>query len=249
MEESQFQQLIEDIRENGQRVEIVKIGEEIVDGRKRFRACELLGIEPRVIDLSGQDPEQVSYSLNILRTHYTSGQRAMFAARRAKLLKGYRKPDISQKGEVVTQARAAQEAGVSVSKIAAAKRIRREGAPEVTAAVEAGRLSLHSAEEIVTSVPIQEQPAIVDRVIKAAQGKRKQTPAKVLGKTKGFNRSPRRPIAERIERGIAQTETAGDLLLLFMSEDREVHSVAWVKRLCVARTVLSRVIDLLRKRS
>ena len=255
MDEAESRQLVEDIRENGQLVPIVKIGNEVVDGRKRLRACEELGIEPKVIDLSGQDPEQLSYSLNILRTHYTTGQRAMFAARRANLAPRQKKSDlaIARSEKPVTQAEAAGEAAVHISDVAAAKRIRREAAPEVVAAVEAGRLTLHSAKKIVASLPLTEQPAAVESVVRAARGKKRQTPvsalAKLAGTPKRTNASPFRSLAGRMDRGIDQLETAVELLPGFVAEDGDVHNPKWTKRLCAARTVLGRVIDSLRRRA
>src|SRR3990167_10011377 len=90
MKDTQFNALVEDIRQHGQLVPIWKSGDEIIDGRKRARACSLLGIPLKTVDVSdGRDPQSLSYSLNILRTHYTIGQRAAFASTRATLNKGH----------------------------------------------------------------------------------------------------------------------------------------------------------------
>lgn len=127
-----FSQLIEDIRQHGQLVPIWMSGDEVIDGRKRLQACALLGIEPKAVDLSpDQDPAALVYSLNILRTHYTPSQRAMFAAKRAKWPKGKTKAQTAKfSGLDLTGPEAAKEAGVAESAVRTAKRILREGAPE-----------------------------------------------------------------------------------------------------------------------
>lgn len=74
----------------------------------------------------------------------------MFAAGRATVRRGDnaawrhhgRTPNLGFK----TIVEAAQEAGVSTGAVDQAKAIRRDAAPEVVKAVEAGRLTLHSAE-------------------------------------------------------------------------------------------------------
>lgn len=246
-----FQELVESIRDQGQLVPIWKSGDEIIDGRKRLRACILLGIEPVVVDVSpSQDTVAVAYSLNILRTHYTTSQRAMFAESRANMTKGdgaaRRHADqgespaylnLEMQKRSITEA--AQEAGVSAGAVNVARAIRRNGAPEVTTAVVAGALTLYSAEQIVKTVPKGAQPAAVVKVVAAAGGGR-QTPARVLGKPTE-NRSPVRPLALRMERGLDQLETAIELLAKFVQEGEVLAE--WVKRLSVARTQLGRIID------
>lgn len=57
---------------------------EVIDGRKREAACRQLGTRPKTVELEpGADPAAAARSLNILRTHYTASQRALFAATRA----------------------------------------------------------------------------------------------------------------------------------------------------------------------
>jgi hypothetical protein len=50
--DDEFAALVEDIREYGQRVPIVLVDGVLVDGRHRLRACEQLGIEPKVRHLT-----------------------------------------------------------------------------------------------------------------------------------------------------------------------------------------------------
>lgn len=84
--EADLPALAEDIRRNGQRVPALAIangdGElELVDGRRRVRACELAGVEPIVETLpTGTDVFALSVSLNVHRRNLTAAQRAIAAA-------------------------------------------------------------------------------------------------------------------------------------------------------------------------
>ena len=104
----------------------------------------------KVLDMTAnQDPATLAYSLNILRTHWTPSQRAMFAARRATLTKsdgGRRRhsastnsywlgKSVNSQGKSLQEA--ANEAGVGRNQVAQAKRLLRTAAPEVVQAVAA----------------------------------------------------------------------------------------------------------------
>ena len=68
----EFQALKRDIAEHGQREPIIYVDGEIIDGRNRLRACEELGIEPKVRNLSTDEAGDVFalvMSLNFHRRH------------------------------------------------------------------------------------------------------------------------------------------------------------------------------------
>jgi site-specific DNA-methyltransferase (adenine-specific) len=95
-----FDELVEDIREHGQRQTIVMFGAQLLDGRNRWRACEALGVEPRVEQWDEQgSPVAFVISLNAKRRHLTSIQAATAAAKAADLFEA--------------EARQAQKAGKS----------------------------------------------------------------------------------------------------------------------------------------
>ena len=48
MEAAAFEALVADIAHNGQQEPIVIQDSQVIDGRHRLRACEWLGIEPRI---------------------------------------------------------------------------------------------------------------------------------------------------------------------------------------------------------
>lgn len=219
MSENDFRAFVEDVRLNGQLVPIWVRGSEIIDGRKRMAACRELGIEPKIVNLDPeQDAEAVSRALNVLRTHYTPSQRALFAAERVTAERGTSKSrmNICKFADVpiVTAGEAAREAGVHIKSVDNAKRIRREGAPEVVEAVKAGKLTIHAAEQIVNLVPREEQGAAVSRVIEANRGKsRNASTASILtGEDPRAGRSIRKAPAEQFARSVQMLEVAASVV-------------------------------------
>ena len=88
IEGPQFDALVKDISEKGQITSIVQFQNKILDGRNRYRACNKLGIKPRITEYEGDDPVGYIISLNIARRHLNSSQRALVAARIANLANG-----------------------------------------------------------------------------------------------------------------------------------------------------------------
>lgn len=86
MSEEELNDLAADIEANGQIHPIITgdvNGEEtLFDGRNRFRACEIAGVEPRFEKLIGHhDPVAFILSNNIMRRQMTKGQIAMAVAK------------------------------------------------------------------------------------------------------------------------------------------------------------------------
>jgi hypothetical protein len=77
----EFDQLVEDIRHNGQREPIVLFEGKILDGRNRYRACLEAGVTPqtRAFDPAKEgSPEAFVISVNLKRRHLTGKQRRDF---------------------------------------------------------------------------------------------------------------------------------------------------------------------------
>lgn len=147
----------------------------------------------------------------------------------------------------VSSGEAATEAGVERNSVAIAKRIRREGAPAVVAAVEAGRLTLHSARQIVKAVARENQPEAVAQVIEASKGKARNTPVqKAIGRQRnGFHRSPTRPLQWRVERGLDQLDNAVECLGRFLAErgaDKHPEYPKWIRQVAAAKSGLVKII-------
>jgi len=241
MDDEQFNDLVEDIRKNGQLVPIWKCGDEIIDGRKRSRACSILGIAVKAVDVSSdRNGHEISYSLNILRTHYTVTQRAMFASKRATLKKGdVKSQSVSEFGDRSIR-QVAKEAGVQPSQISLAKLVRREGIPEVIGAVEAGAISLHAAEQIVDA-PKNDQKQILE----ARLARNRDRSGRLIPTVRSFKASPKRAIEGRMQRCLDQLDNAVELAGTWLREDGATHHsdrAQWLKRLYSARTKISRIL-------
>jgi hypothetical protein len=246
MSDAQFAEFVEDIKTNGQLVPIWVSDGVVIDGRKRLRACEVLGIKPRTVETwPGQDAEALSRSLNSLRTHYTVGQLAMHAAERTNLSRG--RPVNNPAIAGITERQAAGECGIQQSSVSMAKVVKRDGAPEVTEAVKAGSLTLHAAKQIVKAVPKPKQAEAVRKVIEASKGKAKQTSAAVvIGSQAGKRVQSAPPISRQWNELLNQAEFAADNLEA--SADRAAeHEQAkkWAERVRSVRATLSKVIHLL----
>jgi ParB-like chromosome segregation protein Spo0J len=76
---TEFNDLVESIRKNGQINPIILFEGKILDGKNRYRACQELGIEPITEEYSGSDPLDFVIAENINRRHLTESQRALLA--------------------------------------------------------------------------------------------------------------------------------------------------------------------------
>ena len=88
MDDAAFRDLVEDVREHGVREPIVMFEGKILDGRNRYLAARDCGREYPVIEFTGGDALAYVVSLNLKRRHLTDSQRAMVAAKLAKLPRG-----------------------------------------------------------------------------------------------------------------------------------------------------------------
>lgn len=81
MSEEEFNELVEDIRQNGQLEPIIVYEDKILDGRNRYNACMKLGIKPKMKDYDGENLSPLNFviSKNIKRRHLTASQKAILA--------------------------------------------------------------------------------------------------------------------------------------------------------------------------
>jgi ParB-like nuclease domain len=87
-----LQKLANDIKQEGLLQPVLLFEGKILDGRNRYCACRLAGVEPRFTEFEGTPEEAVHrvWSLNEPRRHLTSDQRACADAVKNKLLNSYR---------------------------------------------------------------------------------------------------------------------------------------------------------------
>ena len=79
MDQAQLQDLADDIKKNGQLQFIWLYEGMILDGRNRYAACQLAGIQPKTKDYTGDEPTAFAVSLNDKRRHMNKGSLAAVA--------------------------------------------------------------------------------------------------------------------------------------------------------------------------
>lgn len=78
--EPELQALVEDIRANGLKHEIVLRDGQILDGGNRYAACLKAGVKPVFTNYTGANPVAYVLSQNLHRRHLTAGQQAAIVA-------------------------------------------------------------------------------------------------------------------------------------------------------------------------
>ena len=142
MSEEEFQGLKSDIEQNGQREPIITHNRRLIDGRHRLRACNELGIVPRVEERSLDDPLQFVLSLNIHRRHLNESQRAMIAAQLNQNVGELRG------GEKITINRAAEMMNVSRTSVTRALKVNKGSVPKILEAINSSVVSTSDASTI-----------------------------------------------------------------------------------------------------
>lgn len=138
--DDELQELADDIRANGLQHPIVLDKDGVlIDGRNRWAACQVAGVDPRFEMLNGQDPVAYILSANVNRRHLTKGQRAMAASEAVFVTN----TEVLSRGH---RSALADAAGASDSRIAKA-RVVHEYASDLVPGVLAGSPSLDDAYE------------------------------------------------------------------------------------------------------
>jgi len=163
LEGAAFEELKADIAKNGVLEPIVFIGDTILDGRNRYMAARDLGIEYPRVEYEGSKPLDFVIAKNLARRHLSESQRAMVGTRIARLPKG-RPENTAIAANVPTQAEAAALLNVSVDSIQRARKVERDGVPELVQAVERDEITVSAAAEIAR-LPQEEQAEAVEQKI------------------------------------------------------------------------------------
>lgn len=106
MTPEEMAELVQDIKINGLKQEIVLFEDKILDGRNRYQACLTASVEPKFKEYKGNTPYSDVFSLNLQRRHLTAGQKSIVAeemwplisAERKKLNRRYVDKDILEIG-------------------------------------------------------------------------------------------------------------------------------------------------------
>lgn len=175
MSDAEIAELAESIRARGQDDTILTHEGMIIDGRHRFLACRQAGVEPRIEEWAGRSEDLVDFVVakNLRRRHLNESQRAMVAARLASLPVGANQHREGSSIELPSQEQAAGQLGVGVASVKRARVVATKAAPELVAAVDAGRVAVSTAAE-VAELPQEEQRELVARgekeILAAAKG-------------------------------------------------------------------------------
>lgn len=184
--EAEIAELADDIVTYGQRVPIVLLDGMVLDGRNRLAACRFADVEPVFEDYDGDDPLGFVLSHNLHRRHLTESQRAMVAAKLATMRHGGdRKSGAFDQTANLRLDQAADMLDVSERSVESARRVIRDGAEELQAAVERRELTVSTASALA-ALPKREQievlasadPAAIKTIakqVRAAQQKTRHT--------------------------------------------------------------------------
>ena len=163
--DEEFQLLRDSIRQNGLVHPVILFDGKILDGRNRYKACELEGVVPRFEEFIGDAPAQFVTDQNLRRRDLTAGQRAAIAvellpfrereaSERKRRLSGLRSnpggkrtaAEVTESSPERGEAReaAAKATGANPRYVSDMARIKRE-APELHEQVKAGKLSVPKA--------------------------------------------------------------------------------------------------------
>lgn len=173
MSDAEMAGLVDDIRENGLREDIVIYQGQILDGRNRYAACMELGLEPTFADYGGENPLQFVLSHNLHRRHLSESQRAMVASRVANLERGsnqHSREDGPIGPPSISNDKAAEMLTVGKTSVKRAKKVQKEGSEALIQAVESGNIKV-SAAETLTKLPKEEQDQVIEQGDEAVKKK------------------------------------------------------------------------------
>ena len=190
LDDDDLADLAADIKRHGQRETVLTYEGQILDGRNRWRACELAGIPCRTEEAGvADDLEAIELvmSLNLRRRHLTGGQREMAGARalpmheeaaRKRMLAGVKQESNNpgahgRQGPAKRAPKSAEFAAAAVGssprQIERAKVVLTKAEPEVVQAVDHGALAVRAASEAARLAP-EEQREVV-RLVTTGEAK------------------------------------------------------------------------------
>ena len=160
MRKTEFEELCADIKERGQLHSILTFNGLIVDGRHRWQACALLGIPPITKEWDGGDDMLGGVlSLNLKRRHLSNVDRLEIAVKLVETERGANRYTSAGK---MTIKRASVLLGVSEDSIQRARKIERDGVPNLREAVKKLGLSYKEGARIA-ALSVEEQNIIVNQ--------------------------------------------------------------------------------------
>lgn len=165
--EDEIWALAEDIKARGLINPLWLFDGSILDGKVRYEACQIAGIEPRFETYTGDDPVNFTISQNKIRRHQELAALTLIVAGLCKL-PSHRPKLTCLNRQVNQEARTdylAKEAGVGRSNLVAAKAILKYAEPNILEMVRSEKVGIQSAATFVrnTSRDVQRK-ASVDQI-------------------------------------------------------------------------------------
>jgi len=173
--ETDFDELVEDIKQNGLREKITLYQGSVLDGQNRYRACMAAGVKPEFEEWDGKGtPEAFVISKNLRHRHLSPVEKAKIGARlktrfeeaaRARMTSGVNlsiQGREGEKGKAVDKA--AEVIGCSPASIERMTRIEKHGTEELNQAVTEKKIGLQPAAKIAV-LPPEEQSEALKKVL------------------------------------------------------------------------------------
>ena len=173
----EFNALKQSIQRNGQSEPILLFRGQVVDGRHRLKACQELGIEPKVETLSVKTYEQaksMAFARNINRRNLTTGQRALMAAALCTRKPGQAKFSAATEPPL-SQTQAADLFAVSRDSVQRAVKVYCDGGKELNRQLASGETTLNEAHVEVTGSKRIKDPALVQAAKLVARHKEQES--------------------------------------------------------------------------
>ncbi|SEA90585.1 Spo0J and IME4 domain-containing protein [Acidovorax soli] len=177
MNSDEFNALKQSIQRNGQSEPILLFRGQVVDGRHRLKACQELGIEPKVETLSVKTYEQaksMAFARNINRRNLTTGQRALMAAALCTRKPGQAKFSAATEPPL-SQTQAADLFAVSRDSVQRAVKVYCDGGKELNRQLASGETTLNEAHVEVTGSKRIKDPALVQAAKLVARHKEQES--------------------------------------------------------------------------
>jgi len=214
MKDSELFQLINDIRENGQREPVVIFDGQILDGWHRYQACQVAGVELKTVNLEkGVDPVSWVLSRNLHRRHLEASQRAaaVVACREWKPIgrpQENRTPGVHL-NETVTNKEMAEEAHVSTTTIKNAKTAHKAGLGDK---VISGEMSAKKAASTIKAPPAMLSRAICIECRKCPCVCEPETPSNEPAETITIPREEYEDIQANLSKALADNDEMGKII-------------------------------------
>jgi ParB-like chromosome segregation protein Spo0J len=180
MSDEELSALAADIKANGLQQPVVMFGAKLLDGRNRWRACELAGVEVKLRDWNGKDAVAYVRSLNLYRRHLSAAQRAALAVKAEPVYaeaaekrvaegaskggkakgKGGNQPRAKQNEKSRALAQAAKETGASLDSAKAMKQVAK-AAPEVVELVQSGKIETVADAKRIADLPKEDRVEVI----------------------------------------------------------------------------------------